>query len=266
MYKTPEEVNNSVSDYQENYVTGWIKMYRSLKNHWIIDNAEYFKAWFLVLCEVNHKGNKVLIKGELYDCKKGQSVKSLDSWRKVFGTGWTVQKVRTFFSLLEKDQMVNTQGTNKTTRLTVCNYDTYQGGQQANNTQNNNQTTSTQQSNNKHSTTNKNEKNYKNEEEEENNSSGFIEKFTPWILDKPHKNTISKLKLFMEKFRVENSSSLKKLFEQFVEDKKIEGAMFNNLQHVLNSFNLWLENPKNYVKPESFEEAQKRKQLDASRF
>ena len=138
---------------------GWIKIHRQIQKHWIWNNAEYLKAWIAILMSVNHDSKKVLIHGELFDCDRGQSLMSLQNWVKVFGKNWTLQKVRTFFTLLENDAMICTKGMRKTTCLTVCNYDSYQDLQQTNNKQ----TTDKQQANNKQITTNKNDKNYKNE-------------------------------------------------------------------------------------------------------
>jgi hypothetical protein len=59
----------------------------------------------------------------------------LAEWVKTFGKKWTIQRVRTFFKLLEKDQMISIKGLRKTTRLTVCNYNTYQKQQQTDNKQ-----------------------------------------------------------------------------------------------------------------------------------
>ena len=61
---------------------------------------------------------------DLYDCKRGQSIQSLKTW----GYNWNVSKdtVRNFFKLLEKDRMIILENLKKTTRLTVCNYDSYQ--------------------------------------------------------------------------------------------------------------------------------------------
>lgn len=142
---------------------GWIRLHRQIRNHWVFKNADYFKAWITILTEVNHKAEKVLIEGELIECKRGQSVNSLATWVRVLGDDWTIQKLRTFIKLLEKDKMIVTEGLRKTTRLTVCKYDSYQGEQQANNKQ----TTDGQQAANKQLTTNNNDKNDNNEKNEE---------------------------------------------------------------------------------------------------
>lgn len=142
-------------------MSGWIKLHRQIRSHWVFKNANYFKAWVVIISEVNHKSTKVIIEGELIECKRGQSINSLATWVKILGDDWTIQKLRTFLKLLEKDEMINTEGLRKTTRLTVCNYESYQSEQQGDNKQ----TTNRQQTDNKEITTNKNVKKEKNEEE-----------------------------------------------------------------------------------------------------
>ena len=144
---------------------GWIKLHRTIMKHWVFQDAEYFRAWCIILMQVNHEPKKVLIHGKIYECERGQSLLSLNSWVKEFGVNkWSIQKVRTFFKLLEKDKMINIEGSNKTTRITVCNYDDYQNNQQADNTQ----LTIKQHAPNTHLTTTKELKNDKNDKEEKN--------------------------------------------------------------------------------------------------
>lgn len=138
---------------------GWIKLHRKALNHWLYnENRPKTKreAWEDMLLMCNHEDKKLLIQGELVECKRGQSVMSLTSWAKTFK--WTIQQVRTFFNLLVKDSMINKEGLSKTTRITICNYDTYQHKQQTDNKQ----ITNNQQTDNKQITTNKNEKKEKN--------------------------------------------------------------------------------------------------------
>ncbi len=143
---------------------GWIKVHRSLKNHWIRNNSEYYAAFIDLLMFVNHSEIKVNISSEIIICKRGQSLKSLNTWATFFGKWWTIQKVRTFFKLLEKDGMIKIEGLRKTTRLTVCNYYAYQDVQQTTNRQ----LTDKQQTTNRQLTTNKNDKNEKNEKNDKN--------------------------------------------------------------------------------------------------
>lgn len=133
---------------------GWIRIHRKLMGHWLWNNESYLKAWLSILMTVNYEDSKVLIHGELINCSRGQSVRSLGGWVKVFGTGWTIQRVRTYFKLLSIDEMVTLESVHISTRLTVCNYELYQDYQQANNKQT---TTQQQAPNNRLTTNNKKE-------------------------------------------------------------------------------------------------------------
>jgi len=136
-------------------MAGWITLHRAILDHWVWNNADYAKAWVTILLTVNHEDKKAEIHGEFIMCGRGQSILSLQSWAKLFGRKWSVQKVRTFFDLLKKDEMITTEGLRKTTRLTVCNYDTYQQEQQTKNTQR----TRKQHTDNTEVTTNNNDNN-----------------------------------------------------------------------------------------------------------
>ena len=117
-----------VNEYQENYKTGWIKVYRSIKNHWIFENEKFLKWWFILLFEVNHKDSKMNLGYELHDIKKGESANSLRTWATLFNTN--TKSVTRFFNLLEKDNMINRKtigkGKQSTTLVTVTNYSSYQ--------------------------------------------------------------------------------------------------------------------------------------------
>jgi hypothetical protein len=103
---------------------GWIKIHRQIKDHWIWKSQNRFQWWIDILISVNHADTKVLIKGNLIECKRGQSVRSLDTWAKE----WNVTKktVKEFFELLQKDSMLLYESIQISTRITVCNYDNYQ--------------------------------------------------------------------------------------------------------------------------------------------
>ena len=103
---------------------GWIKLHRQILEHWVWKDPVKFQWWMDMLLMANHADTKVNIGFELYDCKRGQSILSLKSW----GERWGVSKhtVRNFFVLLEKDLMITHENLQKTTRITICKYDTYQ--------------------------------------------------------------------------------------------------------------------------------------------
>jgi hypothetical protein len=139
---------------------GWIKIHRQIRDNWIWKDPVKFQWWIDILMMVNHADAKVNIGFELYECKRGQSILSLKSW----GERWGVSKdtVRNFFVLLSKDNMIICENLQKSTRLTVCNYDTYQSDLHAEQTQ------SKRKANAKQTQTHPN-KNDKNEKEQINN-------------------------------------------------------------------------------------------------
>lgn len=114
---------------------GWIKVHRQIQSHWLYtDKREfsYFEAWIDILLTVNHADAKTMIQGTLYEVKRGQSINSLDTWAKRWK--WSKSKVRRFLKTLENDSMIETKSETITTRLTVCNYDSYQDERNADET------------------------------------------------------------------------------------------------------------------------------------
>lgn len=105
---------------------GFILVHRSIRGHWVWKNP-YAKAWIDMIMDVNHKPRSVEIRGSVYRCERGQSLNSIATWTNAFGKGWTTEKTRTFLRNLENDGMIHTENLGKTTRLTICNYDAYQG-------------------------------------------------------------------------------------------------------------------------------------------
>jgi hypothetical protein len=112
---------------------GWIKIHRKLSEHWIYQDSNYLHWWIDILLSANFEDKKVLIKGALYDCKRGQSVYSLDTWAKRWNTDKS--KVRRFLSMLETDGMITLENISVSTRLTVCKYECYQDERHADETQ-----------------------------------------------------------------------------------------------------------------------------------
>ncbi len=106
---------------------GYIKLFRSLRDHWIHENPVHFKAWFDILSEVNFTEKRTKIGTRFEICGRGQSLFSLESWARIFGKGWNKTSVRRFFKLLETDEMIIFENLDfRTTRITVVNYDEYQ--------------------------------------------------------------------------------------------------------------------------------------------
>ncbi|MBU2061724.1 MAG: hypothetical protein KKH44_07755 [Bacteroidetes bacterium] len=105
---------------------GWISVHRKITDNWLWQKKpfSYGQAWIDILLECSHEEHKVLIKGVLLTSKRSESLKSIKTWAKRWG--WTISATRHFLNLLEKDTMIQTKNEQVTTRLSVCNYDSYQ--------------------------------------------------------------------------------------------------------------------------------------------
>jgi len=116
-------------------MSGWIKIHRSITNHWLYSEKRVYsklEAWYDMLIAVNYSDSKTLIKGKLYNIKRGQSILSLDSWAKRWN--WDKSKVRRFLNTLQADNMIELKSDTITTQLTICNYESYQGERNADET------------------------------------------------------------------------------------------------------------------------------------
>lgn len=176
-------------------MSGWIKMHRSILNHWLYTEKRKFskfEAWQDMLLNVNYSDNKTIIKGNLYEVKRGQSILSLDSWSKRWN--WDKSSVRRFFNLLEKDEMIVVKSDNVTTHLTICKYENYQQVENANETQTNRrrntdeiQTTPIKESK---------------ESKEKKNTIPSLEEFVNYALEKKPNIDIDKVKFKYEAWRL----------------------------------------------------------------
>ncbi|CAI6265614.1 MULTISPECIES: Replication protein O [Bacillus subtilis group] len=139
---------------------GWIKLHRSVQDHWIYQEKRKFskyEAWLDLLMMASHKDNKFVLGNELYEVKRGQFISSIrklgERW------SWSNTKVTQFLDLLRKDEMIDFKKDTKKTLITIVNYGVYHDSEEEKKTviEHENDTKATQ----KH--TIKNEKNVKNE-------------------------------------------------------------------------------------------------------
>lgn len=117
-------------------MSGWIKLHRSITDHWLYTEKRQFskfEAWNDILLTVNFTSGKSIIKGKVILINRGESILSLESWGKRWS--WNKSAVKRFFDLLKKDDMIELKNETVTTRLIVCNYDSYQSKENADETQ-----------------------------------------------------------------------------------------------------------------------------------
>jgi hypothetical protein len=112
---------------------GWIKIHRQIQDHWLwAENSNRFKWWLDILINANYEPKDVIIGRQKIECGRGQSVRSLETWAQRWRT--TKSTVTAFLKLLESCDMISTENMKVTTRITICNYDTYQELTNANDT------------------------------------------------------------------------------------------------------------------------------------
>ncbi len=105
-------------------MTGWIKLHRSLMDHWIWGEPEAVVFWVALLMDANHTTVKKLFNGSLVEIKRGQLLFGLESFEKK--TGVSIRKMRRYLSMMEKESMIDRQKRNKYSLITIANYDKHQ--------------------------------------------------------------------------------------------------------------------------------------------
>ena len=103
---------------------GFIKLDRSIFEHWIFQDAEKFKAFVDLVQLARWKDEKLLVGNDLVTIPRGSyytsELKLAARW------GWGRDKIRNFLTLLEKERMIKKKSTTKGTMLTIENYRVYQ--------------------------------------------------------------------------------------------------------------------------------------------
>lgn len=103
---------------------GWIKICRSITDHWIWRSAEYLKWWCDLLLMASWQGEKRLVGRQLVTLQRGQLIASGADLRKRWGCG--KDKIARFLQLLQGDAMIKRKSHNNITIITICNYERYQ--------------------------------------------------------------------------------------------------------------------------------------------
>jgi len=111
---------------KENKKCGWIKIYRSITDHWVYKNKPFcrFAAWIDLILLANHNQNKFLLGNRLVECQRGELITSekklMARW------GWSKAKVRNFLKTLQNDSMIDLKPDQKKTTVKIHHYSDYQ--------------------------------------------------------------------------------------------------------------------------------------------
>lgn len=134
-----------VKDVKTNYGTGHVKIYRSLKEHWLWKASKKktkLEAWLDLLMLAAFEDTKEPFGYDLIMLKRGQILTSQDKLSKAWL--WDRSAVRLFLQQLELDAMIVAKSTSKYTMITICNYASYHERQPSKQQVDNNKTTSKQ--------------------------------------------------------------------------------------------------------------------------
>ena len=145
---------------------GWLKLYRSILDSAVFQDAEVLKVWIWLLCNVAFEQHDTMCYGKVIHLKPGQ----IATGRKKIAqcTDLNETKVYRALTVLKSLGNIEIKATNKYSIITVVNWDKYQeenGKRTANEQQTNNKTTAEEQQDDSKRTQHKNGKNGKNEKE-----------------------------------------------------------------------------------------------------
>ena len=105
-------------------MNGWIKLHKSITEHWLWDDPVILRAWLDLLMSVNYTDKKVLFNGKLIIVKAGQIITSIRKLSERWGC--TRRKASRIIQLFTQDNMVELKTDRNGTLLTVVNYGKYQ--------------------------------------------------------------------------------------------------------------------------------------------
>jgi hypothetical protein len=154
-------------------MNGWIKINRDITSHWIFVDSWKFRNWIDLLTMVNYQDKKIELNGQLFVCKRGETLRSIQT----LSTRWrcSKSKARRFLKLLESDHMIVLTNETKTTRISICNFDSYQEDRNDNESQTNRRRIADES----HTNPNKKDKKDKKDKKEgfKSDLSPFLEKY-----------------------------------------------------------------------------------------
>lgn len=104
---------------------GYIKIYRTVEDHWIWKDPRKYQWWTLLIIMAAYSRKKVYFGNKEIIVERGQIATTIRNLTKSFMCA--KQTVCDFLATLEKDGMIKKDSTNIMTLITITNYDKYQG-------------------------------------------------------------------------------------------------------------------------------------------
>ena len=216
---------------------GWLKLYRSILDSAVFQDAEILKVWVWLLCNVAFEQHDTICYGKVIHLKPGQ----IATGRKKIAqcTDLNENKVYRALTVLKSLGNIEIKSTNKYSIITVVNWDKYQdenGKRTSSEQQTNSKTTTEEHQSNSKTTQHKNGKNGKNGKKEKNI---YICSFFQSVWDeypkKLGKNKVTKAA--MEQLEEAGEDAVMSAVRRYVEKIKREGTDEKYIMHGSTFFN-----------------------------
>lgn len=103
----------------------WVKLYRSIRSHWVWKDPHYLRAWLYLLINARWSDGHDLWRGSLYECNRGELVVSV----RALADELEMSRSKTvrFLHMLVETGMIEYESKGKVSHITICNYGLYQG-------------------------------------------------------------------------------------------------------------------------------------------
>lgn len=238
---------------------GWLKLYRSILDSAVFQDAEVLKVWIWLLCNVAFEQHDTICYGKVISLKPGQ----IATGRKKISqcTDLNENKVYRALTALKSLGNIEIKSTNKYSIITVVNWEKYQdenGKRTANEQQTNSKTTTEEQQDDSKTTQHKNGKNGKKEK------NIYICSFFQSVWDeypkKLGKNKITKAA--MEQLEKAGETVVMAAVRRYAEKIKRDGTEEKYIMHGSTFFNgAWREYVVDEKPEEPMQQAPRRKSL-----
>lgn len=130
------------TSFDNNAQTGWVSVYRSIKDKGWYKKSEFVHLWVHILLKANHQEKEIWFNGENVLVKRGQFITGRKKLSEETGIGES--KVDRILKCFKNEQQIEQQTTSRNRMITIVRYDEYQ---KLNSKLNNERTTTEQQVN-----------------------------------------------------------------------------------------------------------------------